>query len=321
MALRIKPNKNNMSMIMTYIGGAIAVACWGLSFVATKILLDGGVDPPNPQIALNPTEAYIYRFALAYLIILLISHKRIFCRDLKDEMLMLLCGMTSGSIYFIAENTALELTYTSNVSLLTSTSPLITVMIVGLLYKSERPGKGLIIGSVVAFLGVGCVIFNSASSIDIRPLGDLLSIAAAFSWAFYSLIVKKLNVLYDAMFITRKTFFYGIITALPFLLLESDLQNPLTVVMDGWPWVDGSLIFLALVPSVVAFYLWALCIKNLGPVTSNSYMYLQPVVTLIASAIILGEKISAIGIAGFILILFGLWLGYYLERRMGIKKI
>lgn len=309
-------SKFDLSVIFPYLGGLIAVTCWGLSFVATKILLDGGQDDANPNIALSPTEAYIYRFVVAYFILLLFCHKRIMCRNLKDEFLMLLCGLSSGSIYFIAENTALELTYTSNVSLLSGTSPLVTMLIVGILYKSERPGRGMIIGSCVAFAGVCCVIFNSASCIDIRPLGDLLALSTAFCWAFYSLIVKKLNVVYDAVFITRKTFFYGVVTALPFLLFEDSVRNPITVIEQGWPWVDGSLIFLVLGPSVLAFYLWAVTIRDLGAVVSNNFMYIQSVVTVIASALILGERISFLGYTGFFLIVFGLWLGYYLEKRM-----
>lgn len=308
-----------MSKLLPQIGALFAVTFWGLSFVATKIMMDGGNTPSPDNLRLSPTEAYIYRFCLAYFIILLISHKRLFCYNLRDELLLLLCGMSSGSIYFIAENTALELTYTSNVSLLSSTSPLVTVLIIGLLYKSERPGRGLIIGSIVAFLGVTCVILNSANSFEIKPLGDLLALSTAFSWALYSLIVKKLNVVYDAMFITRKTFFYGLITALPFLLVVPELQNPLDVIKHGWPLVDGSWLFLALCPSVIAFYLWAISIKKLGAVVANNYMYLQPVVTVIASTCILGEKISFLGYLGFALILFGLWLGYFLEERMGVK--
>lgn len=307
------------SAILPYLGGIFAVGCWGLSFVATKILLDGGLDGVNDNISLSPTEAYIYRFAVAYFIILLFCHKRIMCRNLKDEFLMMLCGMSSGSIYFIAENTALELTYTSNVSLLSGTSPLVTMLIVGILYKTERPGRGMIMGSCVAFAGVCCVILNSATSIDIRPIGDLLALSTAFCWAFYSLIVKKLNVVYDDVFITRKTFFYGVVTALPFLLFEGNIRNPLTVIQQGWPWVDGSLIFLVLGPSVLAFYLWAVTIRKLGAVVSNNFMYFQPVVTVIASALILGEKISTLGYTGFVLILFGLWLGYYLEKQMGVR--
>lgn len=278
--------------------------------------MDGGVVPSPSNVTISPTEAYLYRFVMAYFVLLVFSHRRMLADNWKDECMLMLCGLSSGSIYFIAENTALELTNVSNVSLLSSTSPLVTVLLLGILYKSERPGKGLVIGSLIAFAGVGCVVLSSAASIDVRPAGDLLAFATAFSWAFYSLIVKRLNVIYDAVFITRKTFFYGVVTALPFLLFEPSVRNPFTVVVEGWPWVDVNLVFLILFPSVLSFYLWTLTIKRLGPVVSNNYMYLQPVVTVVASSLILHERISILGYTGFALILFGLWLGYFLQERV-----
>ncbi len=59
---------------------AIAVAMWGYSFVSTKVLLENG---------LGPTQIYICRFIIAYIVVLCISHKRIFCRSWLDECLIL----------------------------------------------------------------------------------------------------------------------------------------------------------------------------------------------------------------------------------------
>ena len=302
--------RNTGSAVMGHIGAMAAVAMWGLSFVSTKVIMEEG--------HLSPTEAYIYRFIIAYLIILFIAHKRLFCDNWRDEGLMALVGICAGSIYFIAENTALQYTLTANVSLLTSTSPLITVLLVALIYRNEKLGAGLITGSCVAFVGVACVIFNSSTSVQINPLGDLLAIGASFSWAVYSLILKRLNVTYDAMFITRKTFFYGIVTAIPFMLFEPTLINPFHALAN--PLVLGNLLFLALGASICGYYLWALTVKKMGAVKANNYMYFQPVVTLIAGALALGEHISMLGYAGFALILFCLWLGDYLQRRLAMRK-
>ncbi len=298
-------NKLSLSSMLPHIGAMVAVTMWGMSFVSTKMVMqDGG---------LGPTAAYVYRFIIAYVIILLFSHRRMWANNWIDETLLALCGMLSGSIYFILENTALEYTLTANVSLLTSTSPLITVLFAGLMYKSEKPGRGLIIGSVVACAGMVCVILNSTTSLEVRPLGDMLALLAATCWAMYSLILKRLNVLYDSLFITRKTFAYGIITALPFLAFEPGYVNITDVI--GRPVVFVNLLFLAIGASCTGFYLWSVAVKNIGAVRSNNYLYFQTIVTLVASYFILGEHIGPIGYIGFTLILFGLWLGDYLEKK------
>lgn len=300
--------QSNKSLILGHLGALFCVTMWGMSFVSTRVLLD---------YEMQPVEIYIYRFTLAYLIILALKHGRWFSNNWRDEGLLCLCGLLAGSIYFLAENFALRYTLVSNVSLLTSLSPLITTMLVGALYKSDRPGGGMIAGSMVAFLGVACVIFNSSFNLDINPLGDLLALAAAFSWSLYSLILKRLNANYDVWFITRKTFFYGVITSVPFLAVEPPRYNVMEV-FGNWSLL-GNILFLGLGASLIAFVLWAETVKKVGAVKANNYMYLQPIITLVVSVLLVLEKISFVGILGCALILLGLWLGDYLTRRKKMK--
>ena len=289
--------------LVYHLAALLIVLAWGVSFVSTKVLLDNG---------LRPAEIYIYRFLLAYLLVLCVCHKRLFSNSLRDELLFVTCGLCGGSIYFIAENTALEYTLVSNVSLITAISPLLTTFLIGMIYKSERPSKGIYIGSIVALLGVACVIFNSSFVVKMNPIGDLLSFAAALSWAVYSLVLRKLNALYSIMFISRKTFFYGVLTALPYMLTEAQITSPTVLLQaDVWP----HMLFLGVFASMIAYVIWAQSVKHLGAITASNYIYLQPIVTLIASVIILSETITIVGYLGCALILGGLWLGDYLTRK------
>lgn len=309
MAGNLTKLQSNKTLILGHLGALLCVTMWGVSFVSTKVLLN---------YEMQPVEIYIYRFTIAYLLILAINHKRFFSNNWRDEGLLLMCGLLSGSIYFLAENFALRYTLVTNVSLLTSLSPLITAMLVGVMYKSERPGAGMWMGLMVAFLGVACVIFNSSFNLEINPLGDILSLAAAFSWSLYSLVLKRLNANYDIWFITRKTFFYGVLTSLPFIMVEPPKYNVMEVLTTG-PLLFNVL-FLAVGSSLIAFVLWAETVKKVGALKANNYMYLQTVITMAFSAAFLGEKVSIVGIGGCILILLGLWLGDYLTRRKKMKS-
>jgi len=284
-----------------------AVTAWGLSFISTRVLLDNG---------LHPIEIYIYRSAIAYVALLAICHKRVLANNIKDELLFVLCGIVAGSVYFISENIALQYTLVSNVSLITALPPLLTVLLVGAVYKTDRPGKGAYIGSVVAFLGVGLVIFNSSFNLSINPLGDFLALLSAFCWAIYGLLLKPLNAHYDAKFITRKVFFYGILTALPFLAVEPEIA-PLNILLNTK--VLYNLLFLSLICSLGSFLLWAITVIKLGAIKTSNYLYFQPVVTLVFSIIILHEHVTVIGYIGCALILLGVWLSDYLQR-LQLKK-
>lgn len=301
-----KPTGN---AFLGHLAAIVTVTMWGYSFVSSKVLLENGM---------GPVQIYVCRFLLAYLVVIFISHKRLWASTWREEGMFCLCGLCSGSLYFIAENTALEYTLTTNVSLLTSLSPLITVMLVGLVYKTEKFGIGTWLGSFIAIMGVVCVVFNSSTSLEVRPLGDILSLAAALSWAVYSLILRSLNAHYDVWFISRKTFFYGLVTAVPFLLFEHDSADIFTVIVQPAVW--GNLLFLGLGASTIAYVLWAVSVKSLGAVKANNYMYFQSIVTLIVSAIVLGEHVTLVGYIGIFLILLGLWAGDNINKIIARRR-
>lgn len=279
------------------------VTAWGISFVSTKELLNND---------LNPTEIYLLRFTLAYLLLLTVTCKHIFARSLKDEFRFFICGLCGGSIYFITENTAIGYTLVSNVSLIVTTAPLLTALLMRLVYKNERINAVTIAGSVIAFIGVGFVIFNSSFKLTVNPLGDILSLCAALSWAIYSVVLKSLNSRYDSLFMTRKTFFYGVVTCIPFFFLQ-----PSTCSIDVLlrPSVIYNLLFLGIVASMLCYILWNVTVKNLGAIRVSNYLYFTPITTLLISAGYLGERITIIGVAGFALILSGVIISEKLRRQ------
>lgn len=291
------------SNLVYHVGALIAVSAWGLSFINTKVLLEAG---------LSAVEIYVYRFIIAYLCVVLVCPRPIFSNSISDELKFFLCGVCGNSVYFIAENTALKYTLVTNVSLIVTTSPILTALLLGAMYRSERPNKGFMTGSLLAFCGVACVIFNSSLILEVNPLGDLLALLAAVCWAVYSILLRPLNAIYGVWFITRKTFFYGILTALPFLAVEPTLCD-ISVLLK--PTVIGNLCFLAFVCSVLAYVLWANAIKRIGVIKSGNYLYVSPIVTLVASALYLGENVSVVGYIGCTLIMIGVILSEKLSAK------
>ena len=300
---------SNGRTVMANIGMFVTATMWGLSFVSTKVLTDNG---------LHPVEIYLYRFIIAYLVLLSFTFKYIRSYSWRDELLFMFLGLSGGSIYFIAENIAIKETAVANVSLITTLSPLITTFLMGALYRSERPGRWIVIGSVIALIGVSLIILGGGAEAELHPIGDLLALGAAISFSVYSLVIKKINPTYSTWFITRKTFFYGILTALPFLLIEPEIA-PLSTLTRAEVW--GNLAFLSLVCSLGAYVFMAVAVKAIGPVKTNNYLYLQPVVTMLAGMIILSEPVAWTGWLGCFLILGGLWLGETLTRRAKRSKL
>ena len=187
------------------------VAVWGLTFISTKVLINNG---------LTPQEIFLLRFLMAYAGIWFLSPRKWFADSWRDELWLLAGGVTGGSLYFLTENTALGVTQTTNVAFIVCTTPLVTTLLSLWICRKEKPARSLLLGSVLALAGVALVVMNGRFVLKLSPLGDFLSLLASFSWAFYSLIMNKMNGRYPTVFVTRKIFFYGVLTILPAFILQ-----------------------------------------------------------------------------------------------------
>jgi drug/metabolite transporter (DMT)-like permease len=262
--------------------------------VQTKVLINAG---------LRPDEIFTLRFVIAYLLILPFSWRRLFLGSVRDELIALSLGLTGGSLYFIVENYALAYGYCSNVSLIVCLTPLVTALIVGWRYPAERLGKGGALGSLLALGGMALVVFNGNFVLKLSPLGDVLALAACLCWALYSLLIKHLGARYDNMLITRKVFAYGLLTIIPLLLWRG---MDIALVIEGGAAVWGNILFLGVVASMLCFLGWNWCLARLGTVRATNFLYLNPVVAIVSSALVLGERVTWIALTGAVLILAGL---------------
>ena len=279
---------------------------WGTSFLSSKVLMVNG--------GFTPVEVFIYRFTFAYVLLLLFTYKKILANNSRDEFLFLICGLCAGSIYFVTENYALKYTSTGNVSLLVSIAPIFTTALMAVLYR-VIPKPNVVIGSLVAFAGVACIIFSSGEGFEINPKGDFIAICASMSWAIYTIVVKRLNPIYSSLFITRKLFFYGVITALPLLLIQ---EQPLRLwLLFDWqePQYLMNFLFLGLFCSAFAYLVWNEVMKILGAIKANNYLYVQPIVTMIAGYLILGEQILILGYLGCALIIGGILISEKIKLK------
>lgn len=293
-----------------HLSALLVVSAWGTSFISTKVLMEDAL--------LTPIEVYVYRFAIAYVLLLAVTFRKFFADNLKDELQFLLCGVCAGSLYYVLENYALRYTTTGNVSLLSGLSPMITAALMAVMYRA-RLGFGLILGSIIAFVGVGCIIFSHGEGFEINPLGDILALLSAFAWAIYAVGVKRLIPVYSSLFITRKLFFYGVLTAAP-LLWIGEAPTHLAVLFTNYNFLLN-LMFLVLVCSLLAFVMWNFSTKELGPVAANNYLYFQPLVTMIVAYFTLGEEISYLGYIGCALIIGGLIISDKLKISRRITAV
>ena len=278
----------------------MTVAVWGTTFVWTKLLIING---------LSPAQIFTLRFIIAYVLLTGFSlwrgrHKWL-SDNWRDELTMMALGLTGGSMYFLTENESLRFTTATNTSLIVCSCPLFAMLIIALFYKSERFSRLQALGSLLALIGMAAVVLNGHFVLHLSPLGDTLAFSACICWALYTLLMKPVMGRYPAMFITRKVFFYGILTILPYYIFVPDMPS-WDVLMR--PEVALNLLFLGSVASMLCYLTWSWCMKGLGAVICTNWVYVNPITTIIAAWLILDEQITVYFLIGSILIIAGMYL-------------
>lgn len=294
--------KQKKSDFWYHVAAFAMILVWGISFLNTRVLLDAN---------LTPTQIFVARFIIAYIALLAVSRFKVRYTGWRDELLFVVCGVAGGSAYFIAENTALELTLISDVAVLVSIAPLTTALMGAIFYRDERITWISCLGMVIAFVGSVMLALKDGLVWGDSVLGDLLAMLAALVWAFYSMALKRLNRNYSTLFITRKLFFYGVLSALPLLALQ-DSKVEWEALKQPEVW--GNLLYLGLICSMAAYFIWGITVKRIGAVRASNYFYLSPIISMIAAAIWFGERTNAIAYVGCVLILAGVIIAEKFKR-------
>ncbi|WP_127536669.1 DMT family transporter [Paenibacillus illinoisensis] len=271
----------------------LTILIWGTTFISTKILL----------IDFTPVEILLFRFLIGYVVLFLIYPRVMRISTVRDEMLFMAAGLCGVTLYFLIENIALVFTLASNAGVIVSIAPFFTAVLAHFFLKDEPLSRHFVVGFAIALTGIVIIAFNGSYSLQLNPLGDLLAFVAPAVWAIYSVLMRKIGDLhYHTIGATRKVFFYGLLFMLPALFLFefhfdmerlADLTNL------------SNLLFLGVGASALCFVTWNRAVSLLGAVKTSVYIYLVPVITLLASALLLHEPITWVTMLGAVLTLLG----------------
>jgi len=288
-----------------HLGAFITIFIWAMTFISTKVLLEG----------FTPVEIMFYRFAIAYIALLIIRPKFIKFRDMKEEAMFMGAGVCGVSLFYLFQNTALTYTLASNAAVLMSVSPLFTALISRFILREESLKPGFFAGFAVAITGIALIGFNGNFVLELNPLGDILSVLCALIWAVYSILIRKISIRnYDDILVTKKVFFYGLLFMLPFLA-------PFGFEFGAERFASArylaNMLFLGLGASALCYITWNYALKVLGAIKTSVYIYVIPVLTIIISALVLREPITPVAGAGAIMILAGLYIS---EKKPAAKK-
>jgi drug/metabolite transporter (DMT)-like permease len=281
------------------------ICFWGSSFVIVKLVLREG---------LSPIAIATFRFLIAGALFLtaLFSKRTLnpqytLLVDQKDVPIMLLLALTGVTFFFTVQYTGIQMASASIAAILVCLLSPILIAVLSARLFNEQLLKKQTMGTGVAALGTFAVVAGGTMGIEgsTRFLyGSLLLLATPVLWATYSLSGKRILEKYDPFLIVAYVNVLGGLLLVPFSLAENSFQQ--IVALNTSEWLG--ILYLALACSLLGYFIWFYVMKRVGATVTSSFLFAEPLVTVLFAVAFVGETLNAAIVAGAILIFAGVYL-------------
>ncbi len=226
-----------------------------------------------------------------------------------DMMLLFFAAMLGLVLNQCCFTIGLSLTSPINASIVTTTLPIITMILAAIFLHEPVTSKkvmGIFCGAIGALmLIIGSMSAASSKVGDIR--GDLLCLLAQLSFACYLAIFKHLIQRYSVITIEKWMFIYAAIIIIP--LSYHHVASLVWTSISVKTWAETA--FVVLGGTFLAYILMMIGQKVLRPTVVSMYNYVQPIVACVVS-VIAGLGVFGVGQATAVLLVF---LGVYLVTK------
>lgn len=225
---------------------------------------------------------------------------------------ILLLGLLGVAAFNGFLYSGLRYTTASNGMLLQAAIPALVLLVDFLVFRA-RAALGAILGVALSTLGVVVIVFQGklgALSQVAFNRGDALILCGVVAWAFYTSLLRLRPKLHAQSFLAV-TFTIGVLAMAPLAAMEWHE----IAAMDWTPRVFAAVVYVALLPSVVAYALFNAAVATLGPASAGQAITLMPLFGALLAALILGEQLHGHHFAGMALILGGIVTSALVRRR------
>jgi drug/metabolite transporter (DMT)-like permease len=273
-----------------------AILIWGMNYPIMKSMYD----------YFDPFAFTLLRFLTASLILFVILKLRgLPLRiDMTDLPLLTGLGMLANTVYQMLFNAGLAHTKAGNAALLSAAAPIFAYLS-GVLLKRERYSHRVLSGILLSFAGAGTIVLFGAQEVALGAnwRGDLLILASAFCWGWYTGAAVRMVIKYGALRLTLWVMLTGTLLMIPLFLPSMLHQNWTSIPAIGWLGFSYST-FLSIVYS---YLIWSFALQHIGVSRTAAYSNLTPMVALFGGWLVLGEHPAIAQFAGVALILGGVF--------------
>jgi len=280
-------------VIIGLLSGLSAAAIWGGMYVVSKVVLE--VIPP---FTLLTTRLLLGILALAIVIALRPKAKLTWSQVWQ----IFLVGVVGYGISLGFQFVGTKLSTASNGSLVTSATPAFILIFAPFLLGEKNTPRRLI-ALAVSTLGVLAVIDPRSAELSSSLFwGNMSLIAAALTWALYSVLVRKVTQSTDVITSTAIMLAGGLPSSILFGAVELKTQG-MGVITPG---IIGGILFLGIISTAIAMFLWNYAFAEIPAAVASLTFFAQPVVGTLLGWFFLGERITPLFLFGGVLIGIGL---------------
>jgi drug/metabolite transporter (DMT)-like permease len=287
----------NRSDTVAYVLLSVMAICFGGTWVAGALAVDAA--PPFTIAAVRFGVASVLLFAWARL-----ANRQLSPVARADWPLIAGLGLTAIAGYNWLFLTGLTLAPASDGAIIVpGLAPVFTLILAGIIL-GERLGIRAYIGFAVAAVGLYLVVAPAGAADGRRLLGDLMFLAGAVCWGIYSVLARIASRRFDAVSTTLYGTALGTAILIPAALLEGGAGR----LLNAPPEALGGTAYLALFGTVAAFVLLNLGVARIGAARASAFALLVPIVGVLTSVALLGERLGPTTLIGGVTVLAGLWI-------------
>jgi len=281
------------------------IVFWGSSFVVVKIVLKEGLTPIAVATFRFLTAGAVFLFSL----FLKKGRQREYrlLVEKKDAPILLFLALTGVTFFFLAQYTGIRMAGASIAALFVCLLSPILIAVFSAGIFNEQLTKKQIFGIGVAAVGALTVILGGSLSFPDNAdffSGSLILLLTPVCWAIYNLSGKKVVGKYDPFLVVAYVTVLGGLCLVPFSLLENTFYRIFSLSLQGWL----AILFLAVACSFFGYYTWLYVLKQVGATVTSSFLFIEPLVTVLLAAIFVEEVIGWSVVLGGFLIFIGVYL-------------
>lgn len=281
------------------VGATLAVVFWGGSFIATKVALRD----------VSPVMVVWLRFAIGMVILgVAVRLRRQFSLPpVNDLGYFALIGFIGITFHQWLQSTGLQTAQATTTAWIVATTP-IFIALLGWLALKERLAWVQIVGILAATVGVLLVVTRGHLALlltgSFGAPGDFLILLSAPNWAVFSILSRRGLRQYSATLMMFYVMGFGWLFTTLLLIAGPGFNEMTHLSLPGWLGV----LFLGVFCSGLAYIYWYDALQALPVAQAGAFVYLEPFITLVVAALVLGEAITPVSLLGGGVILLGVWL-------------